>query len=768
MTRPATRGVAVVALVLLALLDLTWVTGTSTAQEPPEAPSTTEATTTTAAPPATPMLTPASDPAAVSATANDPHRLELRGQTPFVAPTDTFSVQVTVRDAPPGARLGFKLWNPITSTKWRVDQRRDRLDQWVTNPATTDDVFASKFAKGFPLSLFEPAKDGSITANFPIVPASQPDPATGFRIDDAGVYPLTVSLIGDDPDKPVDSFNTFLIRLPTDKTVAPPLQVATILTFHAPVASQPDGTTSIATDTRARLQSTIDVLDRHAGVPLTLEATPETVAAMIPAEPPAASTDTLAGAVSGREVLSSTFVDVDVNAWVASAMNTRLDEQLTLGFDTLNTYLHPTPSADRHTWKTEDALSGESLSHLREFGIEQLVLPDTLVQPLEPKAFTPTQQQTLNAQPFDIENQAGGRIRAGATDHRLAGRLTASTNPSLAAQITLADLALIYYGAADNPNNLPATPRGVVLDVPQDAAALRSIDAVLGALATAPVPGGGARAAFAPATLDSYFRIPPGSAPRSTAPLIRAVVPPSGSATMGDYPTQLAAADKDMAAYTSMVARSAPEQVASGQRRLDVSGAAALDDDQRQAYLDAVHASVADVAKAITAPVQDQITLTDFEAEVKVQLENALPYPVDILLVMTNKQLVFNDVPNQVEIAATLQPGDNRLPVKVRTRTSCVCAIDLEVFSADHSLALAATRYRVRFTVISGLGLVLTIAAGFFLLLWWGKNWRKTVRARKLVAIDEPGSDTVADGGADADTDAGADNGSRSVPVGHT
>jgi hypothetical protein len=144
-------------------------------------------------------------------------------------------------------------------------------------------------------------------------------------------------------------------------------------------------------------------------------------------------------------------------------------------------------------------------------------------------------------------------------------------------------------------------------------------------------------------------------------------------------------------------------------------------------------------AHAITAPEQEQITLTDFEAEVKVQLENALPYPVDVLVVMKNEQLVFAGLPRENAIVATLQPGDNRLPVKVRTLTSCVCTVEVEVFSADRSLELTSARYRVRFTVISGLGLVLTIAAGFFLLLWWGKNWRKTVRARKLVAVaDHP------------------------------
>ncbi|QXC59836.1 hypothetical protein KSP35_15825 [Aquihabitans sp. G128] len=41
---------------------------------------------------------------------------------------------------------------------------------------------------------------------------------------------------------------------------------------------------------------------------------------------------------------------------------------------------------------------------------------------------------------------------------------------------------------------------------------------------------------------------------------------------------------------------------------------------------------------------------------------------------------------------------------------------------------LAESRYRVRSTAVSGVGLLLTVGAGGFLALWWGRHWVRTRR----------------------------------------
>jgi hypothetical protein len=44
----------------------------------------------------------------------------------------------------------------------------------------------------------------------------------------------------------------------------------------------------------------------------------------------------------------------------------------------------------------------------------------------------------------------------------------------------------------------------------------------------------------------------------------------------------------------------------------------------------------------------------------------------------------------------------------------------------------------VRSTAVSGFGLFVSVIAGLFLLVWWGRHFRHTRRARALVAADEP------------------------------
>ena len=58
-------------------------------------------------------------------------------------------------------------------------------------------------------------------------------------------------------------------------------------------------------------------------------------------------------------------------------------------------------------------------------------------------------------------------------------------------------------------------------------------------------------------------------------------------------------------------------------------------------------------------------------------------------------------------------------------------------------------RYTVRSTAVSGVGLVLSVGAGLFLMVWWARHWRRTRRSPKLVATnDHPAAAAVAAGGA--------------------
>ena len=82
------------------------------------------------------------------------------------------------------------------------------------------------------------------------------------------------------------------------------------------------------------------------------------------------------------------------------------------------------------------------------------------------------------------------------------------------------------------------------------------------------------------------------------------------------------------------------------------------------------------------------------------------------------------------------QPAHLTIPVTVRA--SGAFPMQVTITSPDHGLPIAHTRFDVRSTAISGIGLVLTVAAGLFLALWWARHARDTRRRRSLVASNHP------------------------------
>ena len=88
-------------------------------------------------------------------------------------------------------------------------------------------------------------------------------------------------------------------------------------------------------------------------------------------------------------------------------------------------------------------------------------------------------------------------------------------------------------------------------------------------------------------------------------------------------------------------------------------------------------------------------------------------------------KLVFTKGAEQI---LTLLPRNNTKRFAVETRTSGTFPLNIEVTSEDGRLPLSTARYTVRSTVISGVGIVLTIGAGLFLAIWWITHWRRSRR----------------------------------------
>ncbi len=143
----------------------------------------------------------------------------------------------------------------------------------------------------------------------------------------------------------------------------------------------------------------------------------------------------------------------------------------------------------------------------------------------------------------------------------------------------------------------------------------------------------------------------------------------------------------------------------------------------------------ADAASPIGPIEEQQFTFTEDTGMIPITLENLLDQPIDVVLVLESFKLEF---PQGAMRNVRLAPGSTTFEVEVVSRASGSFPLEVRVLSADGSHELSATRFTVRSTAISGLGLVLSVSAGLFLLMWWAKHFHAVRRDRRLVSPNHP------------------------------
>jgi hypothetical protein len=156
---------------------------------------------------------------------------------------------------------------------------------------------------------------------------------------------------------------------------------------------------------------------------------------------------------------------------------------------------------------------------------------------------------------------------------------------------------------------------------------------------------------------------------------------------------------------------------------------------QRRDELAGARASVRRFVDAIDTPPTFTITLTARNGTVPLTIRNDTGGPVRAQVRLRSSKAVL---PGGRTIAVTIEGTSMRLDIAVRTRASGAFPIQVEVTSPDGRLSVASSRYSVRSTAVSGLGLLLSIGAGLFLVVWWARHWRSARRSAKLVTSSHP------------------------------
>jgi hypothetical protein len=638
--------------------------------------------------------------------------------TTFVAPTDTLELDLDLSAAPPGSTLELRLRTRVTSGRQRFFETMAGQNLGSTVRTYRD------------LPVNELPRQGRLTQLSLAVVDTGAAPMAGFRIDQAGVYPLEVTVFDADGGQ-LDRVVTHVVRLPTsgDETVGAPLAVAATVPVDAPLALRPDGVDAFDAAAIAGIDRAVDALADQPDVALTVAPGPETLEALARRDA-AQGTDrvrSLANALRGRQVVARPWAPLAAGSWPASGDPDQLVRQLDVGMATVNELLGVTPR--RGTWLVDPTIDPPTLALLRRLGVDQVMLAVLQLDAL-PSSIDRTLTRT-----FQIRDGDGVAMPAIAADTRLQAELALGDQPALAANRVLADLAVLYFDESTGQ-------RGVVVAASGGAATPAALTPLLAGLRAASQPAAGGQAVLEPVTLDTLFAVTETAATDGSdvlayddaTPLERRWTwqPP---ADLGSLPSDIDRSEATVGAYRSTLP-SGDDAIA---RQIDafLLAAAARDVDPvvRQGLLDAAAALADAQLHSIVAPDQGSVTLTASEGSFPFVLENRAAEPRRVRLTLTAEKL---DFPDGDIVDTVLQPGTNRVEIRVRARASGRFPAEVTVTTPDGDVLLVDTTVRVRSTAVSGLGIVLSVAAGLFLALWWVRNLRSTRRQRRLIDSRHP------------------------------
>ncbi len=376
--------------------------------------------------------------------------MTLVAQSAWVAPVDTFSLQVDAGTVPVDASVVARIYVPIST--------QDQLD----HVAKGQSMGARVESVAVPASSVGRDPDGTLSLDYPLV-ASGSRSATGFLLTNPGVYPFSLAVV-DSSGRTISQLLTQLIRLPagstgstatttsstsTGSTSGPttsnatssgtPLQVALVVPYGSAVGHHPDRAATLSPSVLAALGAETAALGQQTGVAVTVTPTPETIDTLADHDRTTGShlLADLRAAIAHRATLSGPYVPVDSGAWVAHDLSAGYDDQLQAG----DQALVPLGAGVTHTAAVLDpTATAESLSRVVGHGAGVVVVPSDRLAAQTTRSSTPAGPLT---QWFDLSTSDGGHVAAVPADTTLSTTLASGDDPVLAAHQVLAALALV-------------------------------------------------------------------------------------------------------------------------------------------------------------------------------------------------------------------------------------------------------------------------------------------------------------------------------------
>jgi hypothetical protein len=225
-------------------------------------------------------------------------------------------------------------------------------------------------------------------------------------------------------------------------------------------------------------------------------------------------------------------------------------------------------------------------------------------------------------------------------------------------------------------------------------------------------------------TIDRFFDVPPASAGRNRT-LVRTLKPAAAGPALPV--AAIRAARERLDAFGAILGPNEPV-FSRIERTLLVAEGSDLHAGARGRYLRGVTAQITGELSKIHAPATRSITLTARRGRIPVTIEKDASYPVRLVIRVASDQLRFPGGSRR-EVELTRRNTTELFTVQARTSGAFPLRVTLE--SPDGRLLLSTSRFTVRSTAASGLGVILSVGAGLVLLVWWARSVRGRRRERR-------------------------------------
>jgi len=627
--------------------------------------------------------------------------ITLTSQSPWVQPGGAFRIGLHVDGVKdPGAvEVVLNTYARLTSRSAFAQTLQDRPVGALLDVTST------------PLNDLDVDSAGNLTATLQFQDPALPREPGRLLLTQDGVYPLRVELREKGGGAVVDRFTTHIPYLPANRS-GPKLDLSWVVPVHAPPSIRPDGTRKLTT---ARDLQTLTQALETTSVPLTLAPTPETVQALTTSSDSAAvaALTSLRRAVGAhRQLVTGPYVPTNLPQLIAGGLESEADKEVQRGNERL-TQLLKVP-VDSGSWVTEEPLDDASMSRLRDLGISQVALPES--------SLTPLQSRLTLSRPYLVDAHQGRRVQAVSIDQALGAHFRNDGNQVLEAHRFLADLAVLYF---DQPGG---QQRGIVAFTPRVWHPDKTfLDTAMAGLTDNPV--------VEPVTLNNLFAGADKLRGGNGAPLVRRLVGAPRNISLPIAATR--SARQRLTNFRGIVDDGNPTYALLDEQLL-TANSADLRSTRQRTYVTGVDDMLDTQLRRIQTP-SGSIRLTARSGQIPVTFRNGTGYPVHVVVTVRSDKLEFpggtdgSHPRNEITRKLDLVRRNETSRFAVQTRASGAFPLLVTLQSPDGSLLVSHTQITVRSTAASGVGLLLSAAAGIFLLVWWGRHVLHGRRARRLV-----------------------------------